>query len=191
MKTHFIDEETPYTGEELANHWIYRNVGILGDAVVAFVGPSHVDIEHMVDLEDVLNNDQIISSRMLNFIIEIFNVPLLEGVLVQRLFTAILHNKVMDAAGNVNLKRIGDDLFLDDTMKLSVSICTKSPTSILIHTGLNVQSQGAPVEAAGLTSELGIDAIKPFALSCMKALADEWSDIHRSCCKVKAVGAAS
>ena len=191
MKTHFIDEEMPYTGEELANHWIYRNVGILGDAIVAFVGPSHVDIEHMVDLEDVLNNDQIISSRMLNFIVEIFNVPLLEGVLVQRLFTAILHNKVMDAAGNVNLKRIGDDLFLDDTMKLSVSICTKSPTSILIHTGLNVQSQGAPVEAAGLTSELGIDAIKPFALSCMKALADEWGDIHRSCCKVKAVGAAS
>lgn len=190
MKYHFIDEEFPYTGEELANHWIYKNFGILGDAVVSFVGPCVVDCDRMVDLEDVLNDDEIYSSRMLNFIIEIFDMELREGVILQRLFSAIMQGKLLDvlpANAPFNLRRIGDDLFVDETKKLSVSICTVSPTSILIHAGLNIQSEGTPVETAGLSSELGIQQIKPFALSCMKTLAEEWDDIKLCCCKVKAV----
>ena len=63
-----------------------------------------------------------------------------------------------------------------------------SPTSILIHTGLNIDSQGTPVEAAGLASELGLeDTIEPLALACMRTLSEEWSDIRLSCCKVRAV----
>jgi uncharacterized protein len=190
MKYHFIDEEFSYTGEELSNHWIYKNFGILGDAVVGFVGPCDIEKHMMVDLEDVLNDDQIYSTRMLNFIVEIFDADLREGVLLQRLFTSIIHGKLLDLIGkkpNMALRRIGDDLFVNETKKLSVSICTVSPTSILIHTGLNVQSEGTPVEAAGLSSELGIQQIKPLAISCMKALAEEWEDIKLCCCKVKAV----
>jgi uncharacterized protein len=190
MKYHFIDEEFAYTGEELSNHWIYKNFGVLGDAVVGFIGPCDIDTMRMVDLEDVLNDDQIFSTRMLNFIIEIFGIELREGVILQRLFSAIIQSKLMDVLGkdsDIALKRIGDDLFVNDTKKLSVSICTLSPTSILIHTGLNIQSEGTPVEAAGLSSELGIQQIKPLAVSCMKALAEEWEDIKLCCCKVKAV----
>jgi uncharacterized protein len=190
MKYHFIDEEFPYTGEELSNHWIYKNFGILGDAVVGFVGPCDIDKMRMVDLEDVLNDDQIFSTRMLNFILEIFNMELREGVILQRLFSAIIQGKLLDILGKgskISLRRIGDDLFVDDTKKLSISICTVSPTSILMHVGLNIQSEGTPVEAAGLSSELGIQQIKPLAISCMKTLAEEWEDIKLCCCKVKAV----
>jgi uncharacterized protein len=191
MKSLFIPEPIRYTGEELRPHWIYSNFGLLGEAVVSFVGPCDVPIDNMVDLEDVRHNDAIFSMQMLHFIIEIFNLPLREGVLVQRLFTTIMMAKLDDllkgASSDVRLRRFGDDIFVNDTKKLSVSICTLSPTSSLIHAGLNIESDGTPVEAAGLTSELGLSDIQGFAEACMNALVDEWEDINRCCCKVKAV----
>lgn len=188
MKYHFIQEEIPYTGKELNNHWIYRNFGILGDCVVAFVGPCEVDLDSMVDLEDVLNNDYIYSKKMLNFIVEIFGISLQEGVLLQRLFSSIIQDRINAVSQEAQIKRRGDDLFYRDTAKLSVSICTLSPTSILIHTGLNIDAHGAPVEASGLASELGMDDhIESLAMACMRTLAEEWADIQLSCCKVRAV----
>ena len=86
MKHHFCDDSMAYTGQALSNHWIYKNFGILGDAVVAFTGPCEIDQSRMVDLEDVLNDDQIYSSHMLHFIVEVFGATLREGVLLQRLF---------------------------------------------------------------------------------------------------------
>jgi uncharacterized protein len=191
VKYHFIEEEFSYTGHELSNHWTYKNYGILGDSVVSFIGPCTVETAAMVDLEDVLNNDEIYSPRMLHFIIEVFGIPLKEGVLLQRLFSAIIQGKILDhitPESGFILRRSGDDLFLNDTKKLSVSICTVTPTSILIHCGLNIETQGTPVEAAGLASDLGISQAKVFAQSCMKTLAEEWEDIQLACCKVKAVG---
>jgi hypothetical protein len=180
MKFHFVPDEIPYTGEELSNHWIYRNFGILGDAVVAFVGPCEVDCTRMVDLEDVLNDDYIYSKKMLNFIVEIFGIPLQDGVLLQRLFSSIIQDRINGLCQEANIRRRG--------AKLSVSICTLSPTSILIHTGLNIDPQGAPVEAAGLASDLGLgDQIETLAMTCMRTLAEEWDDIRLSCCKVRAV----
>ena len=71
--------------------------------------------------------------------------------------------------------------------KLSVSIATKSITSILIHTGLNILSEGAPVAASGLTSELGIKDIKAFALDVMKRYSEELEDIVLASTKVRGV----
>lgn len=192
MKSHFDTELLPYTGEALANHWIYRRYGMVGDAVAAFAGPCRVDLERMVDLEDVLNEDDIYSPMMLHFITEIFGVGLKEGVLLQRLFTGILCDKVnatlAEKPGNtLQVRRRGDDLFVGNAKKLSVSICTLSPTSILIHTGLNIESAGTPVETAGLTSELGITEIEAFARGAMRTLCEEWEDIIRCTCKVRAV----
>jgi uncharacterized protein len=188
MKYHFISEDIPYTGSELSSHWIYRNFGILGDAVVAFAGPCEVDRDSMVDLEDVLNDDYIYSKRMLHFIVEIFGISLQEGVLLQRLFSSIVQDRINIMNEEARIKRRGDDLFHQNTAKLSVSICTLSPTSILIHTGLNIDAKGAPVEAAGLESDLGMEeVIEPLAMACMRTLAEEWEDIKLSCCKVKAV----
>ncbi len=187
MKYYFEDAKKPYTGSELVSHWIYKNTGILGDAIIAFAGSCNVDVSRMVDLEDVRNEDYIYSEQMLHFIIEIFGIPLEEGVLIQRLFTSILQDRINAECGELKVKRIGDDLFYRDTKKLSVSICTVSPTSILIHTGLNIIPDGAPVEAAGLKTDLGLTNIQTLATSCMRLLAEEWADTKRSTYKVRAV----
>ena len=71
--------------------------------------------------------------------------------------------------------------------KLSVSIATKSTTSILIHTGLNILSEGAPVKASGLTSELGIEDVREFALEVMKRYSEEIEDIKLASTKVRGV----
>ena len=74
------------------------------------------------------------------------------------------------------IRRSGDDIFvkIDGVdKKLSVSIATKSITSVLIHTGLNILSEGAPVSASGLLSELGIKDIKNFACDVMERYSEE------------------
>lgn len=48
----------------------------------------------------------------------------------------------------VNVKRKGDDLFI--TIKLSVSIATKSTVSTLVHTGINLVSTGAPISVSSV-----------------------------------------
>jgi hypothetical protein len=82
--------------------------------------------------------------------------------------------------------RNGDDLLINDR-KLSVSIATKSITSVLIHTGLNILSEGAPVKASGLQSELGISDIKGFALEVIRRYSEELDDIVLASTKVRGV----
>ncbi len=52
--------------------------------------------------------------------------------------------------------RNGDDLFWRDR-KLTVSIAAPGPASCLIHLGINVDPEGAPVAAVGL-KEMDLDA---------------------------------
>ena len=138
----------------------------------------------MVDIEDVINNEPIYSKYMLSFITEQFNVELVEGVFRQRLLMCII-KELLEEKG-VFVVRNGDDLIVDDR-KLSVSIATKSITSVLIHTGLNILSEGAPIKASGLTSELGITDIDTFALEVMKRYAEEIEDIKLASTKVRGV----
>ncbi len=184
MKTKFIKNTIKYIGSQLAPHWIYKNFKLQGDSIVAFCGECKVDLSEMVDIEDVINNEPIYSKYMLSFITEQFGVELSEGVFRQRLLICII-KELLEARG-IFVKRCGDDLIINDK-KLSVSIATKSPTSILIHTGLNIDSKGAPVKASGLTSELGITDIKEFALEVMKRYAEELDDIMLATTKVRGV----
>ena len=184
MKTKFIDEEIKYIGSQLAPHWIYKNYNIQGDAIVAFIGECEVKLSEMVDIEDVINNEPIYSKCMLSFISEQFGIDLIEGVFRQRLLICII-KELLEEKG-VFVVRKGDDLMINNR-KLSVSIATKSITSILIHTGLNILSEGAPVVASGLKSELGIDDIKDFALEVMKRYSEEINDIILASTKVRGV----
>ena len=184
MHTKLIDTEIKYIGSQLAPHWIYKNFKLQGDAIVAFIGECEVALTEMVDIEDVINNEPIYSKSMLSFITEQFNVNLVEGVFRQRLLICII-KELLEARG-IFVVRNGDDLMIDGR-KLSVSIATKSTTSILIHTGLNILSEGAPVKASGLTSELGIVDIKEFALEVMKRYAEELEDINLASTKVRGV----
>ena len=184
MKTKFIEEEVKYIGSQLAPHWIYKNYKIQGDAIVAFCGECEVKLSEMVDIEDVINNEPIYSKYMLSFITEQFGINLMEGVLRQRLLITII-KELLEQKG-VFVVRNGDDLMIQGK-KLSVSIATKSINSILIHTGLNIISEGAPIEASGLKSELGIDDIKTFAMNVMSRYVDEIEDIKLACAKVRGV----
>ena len=184
MKTKFINEEIKYIGSQLSPHWIYKNFGIQGDAIVAFMGECKVDLSEMVDIEDVINKEPIYSKYMLSFISEQFGIGLVEGVLRQRLLMCII-KELLEEKG-VFVKRNGDDLLVEGG-KLTVSIATKSLTSVLIHTGINILSEGAPIKVSGLTSELGITDIKTFATEVMQRYADELDDIILASAKVRGV----
>ena len=184
MQTKLIEEEIKYIGSQLQPHWIYKNFKMQGDAIVAFIGECEVKLTEMVDIEDVINNEPIYSKYMLSFITEQFNINLVEGVFRQRLLICII-KELLEKRG-VFVVRNGDDLMINGR-KLSVSIATKSTTSILIHTGLNIESEGAPVKAAGLTSDLGITDIRAFAQEVMTAYAEELKDIELASTKVRGV----
>lgn len=184
MKTLYIDEQIKYIGSQLAPHWIYKNFKIQGDAIVAFCGECEVKLTEMVDIEDVINNEPIYSKYMLSFISEQFNINLVEGVLRQRLLMSCI-KEALENRGFV-VRRSGDDLFVNDK-KLSVSIATKSITSVLIHTGVNILSEGAPIPVSGLESDLGIVDIKSFAMDVMKNYSEELEDIVLASTKVRGV----
>lgn len=183
MQTLFIEKEIKYIGSQLSPHWIYKNFHILGDAIVSFIGEVDVQLSEMVDIEDVINNEPIYSKSMLNFIIEQFDVALTEMVYAQRLFISII-KEVLENYG-VTVIRDGDDLFFDKR-KLSVSIATKSTTSCLIHTGLNIIKEGAPISASDLT-EIGIKNIKEFAFKIMEKYKQEVESIKMASYKVRGV----
>ncbi len=183
MKSIFIDKEITYTGRELSPHWIYKNFNIEGSAAIAFIGPVKVDLSEMVDIEDVINNEPISSDKMLNFIIEDFEIGLYHMVALQRLFICIIKEVLEEH--NIFVKRDGDDLFYKER-KLSVSIATKSITSSLIHTALNIVSTGAPIEVSSL-EEMGIADIKAFALEILKKFTDETDDMNFAKSKVRGV----
>ena len=184
IQTKFIDEEIKYEGFQLAPHWIYKNFKIQGDAIVAFIGECEVKLTEMVDIEDVINNEPIYSKLMLSFISEQFNIGLVEGVFRQRLLICTI-KEALERRG-IKITRDGDDLFFDGR-KLTVSIATKSATSVLIHTGVNIISSGAPVKASGLGEDIGIDDVEGFAKEVMAKYSEEIHDIIQASAKVRGV----
>ena len=184
MKTLFIDNEIKYEGWQLCPHWIYKNFKLQGDAIVAFVGECEVKLTEMVDIEDVINNEPIYSKLILSFISEQFNVGLVEGVFRQRLLICKI-KEALEKRG-FSVTRDGDDLFFDNK-KLTVSIATKSATSILIHTGVNIISEGAPIKASGLQSDMKISDIKNLAQEIMVQYSEEIDDIVMASTKVRGV----
>lgn len=183
MKSIFIDKEIEYTGKELSPHWIYRNFKLQGSAIAAFIGSVRVSLSEMVDIEDVINNEPISSDKMLNFIIEDFEANLETMISNQRLFICII-KEVFEECGKT-LVRQGDDLFYNGK-KLSVSIATKSLTSSLIHTALNIVPTGAPIEVSAL-NDMGITDIKAFALRVMEKFTDEIQSMNLAKSKVRGV----
>jgi hypothetical protein len=183
MQTILITEPIKYDGRQLAPHWVYKNFGIQGDAIAAFIGECEVKLTEMVDIEDVINNEPIYSKSMLHFISEQFNIGLVEGVLRQRLLISTI--KESFERRGIDAQRSGDDIFIN-AKKLTVSIATKSVNSVLIHTGINIDAAGAPVDAAEL-NELGLKDIEDFAQEIMANYTAEICDIIMASTKVKGV----
>lgn len=181
----YVHEKTiKYTGHQLSSLWAYRNFGLQGDSIVCFRGPCRIEFSEMVDVEDVLGKSEIYGPDMLHFIVEHFGDRLEKGVLRQRMLIAIIKD-VLDIPG---LARRGDDLYLGGK-KLSISIATSSPVSVMIHAALNVVSEGTPVKAAGLF-DLGLkdNEILDFGRKICSLYKDEMLSARMACCKVRGVG---
>ena len=149
-----LEREFDYDGSQLSPHWIYRQTGIVGDAVVAFTGGCRVEPSRMVDVRDASARKGIVARRMLHFLAEHFGAGLFEGLLLQRMLVVCCLEALM-ARGVGGLLRRGDDLYVG-AGKLSVSVASVSPVSALIHLGLNIDKEGSPVQAVSLT-EIGVD----------------------------------
>ncbi len=186
MEIFFTDENIKYTGEQLAPHWIYKKFNIMGNAAIAFTGECEVNLNHMVDIEDVINNEPIYSKKMLSIIEESFDSTLIETVYKQRLLVNITKELIEKNYPSVKIIRSGDDLYVNNK-KLSVSIATKSITSTLIHFGLNIIAEGAPVKASGLLDDVGVKDIKQFALDILSEYKNETADIKFAASKVRGV----
>ncbi len=183
MQWRWLSQEIPYTGREWRSGWIAETTGIQGDALVAFVGPCEVPLEHMVDMEDVRRGVPIKAARMLHFLLEHFDTDLARTVLRQRLLVCRAA-EILNQASAQHVRRDGDDLFVEDR-KLSVSVASSSPTSTLIHLGLNIDPSGAPVPAIGL-DELGIRAAE-VAERIMAAYVEEMQSCQTARNKVRRV----
>ncbi len=154
LQTRVLEAETRYDGLQLSPHWIYKTAGIQGNALIAFTGEADVSVDHLVDQEDAINKAHIYSPKMLHFLAEWFIDSLDQGILLQHLFTCEIYESLLEKGVN-NLRKRGNDIYYDDR-KMSVSIATRSGVSVLMHTAVNVDTQGTPVPTAGLR-ELGID----------------------------------
>lgn len=186
MRTLYLRENLTYDGSQLSSLWAFRHLGLQGDSIVAFRGPCRVEREALVDVADYLASSIIYSPDMLHFLVEHFEQDLEKGVLRQRLLVVIA-KEILEKKGVKLLERRGDDLFSEDR-KLSVSVATITPVSVMIHLGLNVRAEGAPVKAVGLL-ELGLreEEIGELAEAIMEAYAGETKGVFLARCKVRGV----
>ena len=176
----FSKEVHAYTGVELSPHYLLRQFGLRGDALAAYIGPCRVATDHLVDWEDRLKGDRIEAKWMLHLQGEFFGPSLREAVLLQRLLIASVAENLADR----RILRRGNDLYALDR-KLSVSIVTASPVSRLLHLGINIDPEGAPVPAIGL-SELGLMP-ETWLPGLLERFAVEWAQIDWACAKVRPV----
>lgn len=183
IKTQLLQDEVTYDGTQLQPHWIYRNYGLMGDAIVAFVGEVSVALDKMVDLADVKEKEHIYSPKMLNFIVEHFDTDLELAVYRQLLLMVSIKEEL--ETYEISIQRIGDDLYIERS-KLSVSIATSSVVSTLIHVGLNIEIEGTPVKTAGL-NQLGIGDISSFAENVMLRYKRELERVYEARCKVRGI----
>lgn len=183
ISTYFHPQSLEYDGTQLRSHFALERFRVFGNSLVAFAGPCRVKIEKMVDIEDVINDEPISSERMLHFILEVFGADLEKSVLYQRLLvTEIFKGIMINVNGDARMN--GDDIFCFER-KLSVSIATVSPVSMLCHTGINISPRGAPVEISCL-EEMNMDPEK-FAHFILGGFKKEFEGVHRAMSKVRAV----
>jgi uncharacterized protein len=178
VKYRFLETNEIYDGAQLVSLNNYLKHGLLGDSIVAWVGPCDVAIEHMMDGEDLVAGSSIRGDKMVHFIVEKFDSSLLAAVALQRLLASI----AKDSLNEPKLRREGDDIYWDDR-KLSISIATQSPVSSLIHFAVNVVNSGAPVVTCSL-GDLEKDPHE-FAMEVMMRFAKECESIVTATKKVR------
>lgn len=181
MKSLYIQDKITYDGSQLHSLHAYLKHHVLGDSILAWVGPCQIPFVHMVDGEDLLAQEKIQGDEMLHFIIEVFHQNLISAVSLQRLFASIVQQEIYQIS-QVFLFRNGDDLYFND-QKLSISIASQSPISVMIHFAVNVTNEGTPVKTCSL-KDFKIDEFQ-FAQRVMNLFVEEYQSILQATMKVR------
>lgn len=131
-----------YDGSLLHQRFAYRyfrdKVNALGD-IIAFRGWLKVEADTMIDQEDLLSNDFIYAEDAINFLWEIPNLDAFGAVAFQRLFNheiAVILAKFIIKPIEIN----GDDIYVVDGGKASVSIAHVKHGAALGHTAINIEA---------------------------------------------------
>lgn len=141
-----IISEPIYDGSLIHNRFAYKyfrkNTSPTGD-IVAFVAPMLVTL-NLIDLEDSLEKDYIMSEQAINFCWEIPNLDPLGAVAFQRLFNTYiantLHtyiNKPINVRGDDIMVKVGEE---GNVKKASVSITYSKDNVAIGHTGINIKA---------------------------------------------------
>lgn len=184
IQVKWIEQKILYDGTQLSPHWIFKNFGLLGNALVSFTGKCDVSLEKMVDQVDVQQQKPIFSENMLHFMGEFFDMELEKTILLERLLVSLAQQEIMLRNKKCHLIRGGNDLYEEDA-KLSVAIATASPVSTLIHFGINIESKGTPVKTKGL-NDYGIEP-HMLAAALLESFKHEVISMKEARAKVRAV----
>lgn len=192
------DEEIVYKGHQLSPMFAYNKSKGTAN-IVFFRGPMILTTSDMVDAEDVVNNDYIHSRDAINIIAELPFVDLVGGVALQRMMIRKIVDVLQGAVSGVYWRIDGDDIKFrtspirvgekPEYKKLSVSIATKAPASVLVHIGLNITAgPDAPSFAGSLTDMSNVYTHDQEILNLMRNMADaisiELNDIYEASMKV-------
>jgi hypothetical protein len=153
-----LEDGLKYDGSQIQPLWAFQNSGIKGSSIVTWTGPMEIEPDQLIDYEDV--GQEIKAQEMLHFIVEHFDVQpadLRLGYHRQRMLVIMVKDLLGDMG--LEIRREGDDLYHEGG-KLSVSIATCSNSSMKIHLGLNLKTDGTPddVETAGLLDIINISS---------------------------------
>jgi len=183
MKTHWIPKVEKYDGTQLKPLRAYLEFGLLGDSCLAWKGPCDISFEHMIDGEDLREQALIQGSMMLHLIVELFDQTLVSGVFFQRMIADHVRALIEERSSHkILLRRSGDDLYWGDK-KLSISIATRSPNSVLIHFAVNISNEGTPVPTCAL-QDFGLEP-EPFAIDLLERVTKEWESVREASWKVR------
>jgi hypothetical protein len=183
MRTVWLDDPLEYDGRQLSTAFFDQHAAHEEDAIVLFVGRADVGVEQLVDLEDAEAGAVIYSPLMAHALLEHRGVSLDEAAWRQRLLGHLAARWIASRSG-VAVDVRGDDLFVRDG-KLSVSVATRSPRGCLMHLGVNVETDGAPVRAAGLR-DLRIPP-QEFLSALARLYAEELVSVRHAVSKVRPV----
>jgi hypothetical protein len=186
MISRILPDKIKYDGSQIAPLWAY-SMGIKGDSMVIFHGPMDVTSDNMKDLEDKKSGKTIQGDDLIHIIVERFDSPasIRLAYYMQRLLIVCIRDVLMRQG--IQTTRFGDDLFIDDR-KLTVSIATAGVTSEKIHCGININTEGTPVEVrTAALSELGIIDWKPLAQEIAETYINEMEDIEGDIVKTRSL----
>ena len=172
----------------------FRNHTLPIGNIVAFRAPMDVSIDNMIDQEDVLQNDTIVSDDAINFCWEIPNLCPKGAVAFQRLLNTQIANVLSLEFLKKPIEVKGDDLMvidefngsdnqLRDKGKCSVSITYSKDNVAIGHTGINVNA-GRKAPNFAYSTELTDEQTEQFMKGIIDLFYAMVDDMFIACCKI-------